>query len=229
MQEMANDMLINKPSLVLIDLDGTLVDSVPDLAFCIDGMMEQVGLPPHGEAKVRNWVGNGVDKLVKRALVGQLEGEPDQKLLARAHPIFMSLYDRHNGERSQLYPSVVDGLNYLQSRGHTLACITNKAKQFTEPLLRAMGIRERFALVISGDTLARKKPDPLPLLHAAEVFEVAPGSALMIGDSVNDVTAARAAGFKVVCVSYGYNHGLDIREANPDGVVDSFSELNTLL
>jgi phosphoglycolate phosphatase len=220
---------MQNPKLILIDLDGTLVDSVPDLALCVDEMMAGIGRPPHGEAKVRDWVGNGVERLVKRALVGQLEGEPDQAEFERAYPLFLELYARHNGERSRLYPGVREGLDRLAAGDGQLGCVTNKAAQFTEPLLEALGIRDYFSIVISGDTLTRKKPDPLPLLHAAEHFGIDPQDALMLGDSVSDVRAARAAGFGVVCVSYGYNHGRDIGEAGPDKVIDSFTELNNLL
>ena len=220
---------MEKPKLVLIDLDGTLVDSVPDLAFCVDRLMEQMGRPIHGEQKVRNWVGNGVERLVRRALIGQLDGEPEEADFEQAFPLFVALYDRHNGEESRLYPGVKEGLDYLQAGDYHLGCVTNKAAQFTEPLLQALGVYDRFGVVISGDSLPQKKPDPMPLLHAAQHFGVAPSESLMLGDSVSDVTAARAAGFQIVCVSYGYNHGRDIREAEPDAVIDSFTELQGLI
>jgi len=215
--------------MVLVDVDGTMVDSVPDLAFCVDAMMERLGLPVHGEAKVRQWVGNGVERLVRRALVGQLDGEPDEALFQQAYPVFLGLYEANTCVRSQLYPGVREGIQWLQQAGFKLGCVTNKAAQFTEPLLRELGIRDAFAIVISGDALPRKKPDPMPLLHAAEFFQVAPADALMVGDSVSDVKAARAAGFQVVCVTYGYNHGRDISEAQPDALINSLAELEYLL
>ena len=131
--------------------------------------------------------------------------------------------------RDSLYPGIREGLDYLRDVGYPLGCVTNKAAQFTEPLLRDLGVRDYFDIVISGDTLPRKKPDSLPLLHAAKHFEVAPETALMVGDSVSDVKAARAAGFAIVCMSYGYNHGIDIRTADPDAVIDSLTELRGLL
>lgn len=215
--------------MVLIDVDGTLVDSVPDLAYCVDRMMEALSLPARGEEQVRQWVGNGVERLVRRALIGQLEGEPDEALFERALPVFMDLYAENTSQRSGLYPGVETGLEYLRGAGYALGCVTNKAARFTEPLLADLGIRDYFSIVVSGDTLARKKPDPLPLLHAAEHFGVEPSQALMLGDSVSDVKAARAAGFQIVCMSYGYNHGVDIREAHPDAVIDSMAELEALL
>lgn len=220
---------MKKPKMILIDVDGTLVDSVPDLAYCVDAMMERLGRPAHGEASVRNWVGNGVERLVRRALIGQLDGEPDETEFLHALPIFLDLYRENTSGRSHLYPGIREGLDYLKAKGYPLGCVTNKAAQFTEPLLRDLGVRDDFEIVVSGDTLPRKKPDPLPLLHAAEHFGVAPGDALMIGDSISDVKAARAAGFSIVCMTYGYNHGQDIREANPDAVLDSMAELEGLL
>ena len=220
---------MKKPKLILIDLDGTLVDSVPDLAFCVDHMMRRIGREAWGETRVRDWVGNGVERLVRRALTGQLDGEPDDAVFEQAYPIFIELYQRYNGKNSLLYPGVREGLDYMAEQGYTLGCVTNKAAQFTNPLLKALGIHPCFRTIISGDSLPRKKPDPMPLLHAAEVFGVTPADSLMLGDSVSDVKAARAAGFQIVCVSYGYNHGRDIREAEPDAVIDSFVELRELI
>jgi phosphoglycolate phosphatase len=221
--------MLKKPQMILIDVDGTLVDSVPDLAFCVDEMMQRLGMPTHGEVKVRNWVGNGVERLVRRALIGQLDGEPDEALFQQAYPLFLDLYAENTSTRSCLYPGVREGLDYLKSRGYKLGCVTNKATQFTLPLLKDLGVFDDFAIIICGDTLAKKKPDPLPLLHAAEYFGVAPAQALMLGDSVSDVKAARAAGFQIVCMSYGYNHGADIRDSHPDAVIDSMAELKELL
>ena len=218
-----------QPQMVLIDLDGTLIDSVPDLAYCVDALMSQLGLPPRGEAKVRQWVGNGIERLVKRALLDQLDGEPDQALLDKALSIYLALYKENLSKRSRLYPGVKEGLQFLHGAGYKLGCITNKAAAFTEPLLKDLGIYGYFRIVVSGDTLPVKKPDPLPLLHAAQFFKVEPSQALMVGDSISDVKAARAAGFQVICVSYGYNHGQDIRDAHPDAVIDSMAQLSGML
>lgn len=220
---------ITQPELVLVDVDGTLVDSVPDLAYCVDEMMARLGMPKRGEAAVRQWVGNGVEKLVKRALVNQLEGEPDANLYDRGLDIYWRLYQQNTCVRSRLYDGVIEGLEYLQSKGYRLGCVTNKARSFTIPLLEQIGIMPFFEIAICGDDTARKKPDPLPLLTAAEHFQIEPGQALMLGDSKSDVAAARAAGFQVICMSYGYNHGEDIRGYGPDAVIDSMSELKYLL
>ena len=222
-------MLSKKPEMILIDVDGTMVDSVPDLAFCVDEMMQALGREPRGEERVRDWVGNGVDRLVRRALVGQLNGEPDEADFDRAYPLFLELYADNTSRRSVLYPGVREGLNDLQAAGYALGCVTNKAGRFTLPLLKDLGIYNVFSIVISGDTLQYRKPHPAPLLHAAEFFKLDPAHALMVGDSISDVKAARAAGFMVACVPYGYNHGEDIRDAKPDLLIDTLADLKSEL
>jgi phosphoglycolate phosphatase len=215
--------------MVLIDVDGTLVDSVPDLAFSIDLMMQDLDMPKRGEDKVRHWVGNGLERLVKRALLDSLAGEPDEALFGRAIPLFRSHYTVNNSIRSQLYDGVRRGLDYMRLSNYRLGCVTNKASEFTHPLLRDLNIADYFELIICGDDVAKIKPDPLPLLTAAQRMQVDPQHSLMIGDSSNDVRAARAAGFQIICTSYGYNHGEDIRRNGPDAVIDSMAELEELI
>jgi phosphoglycolate phosphatase len=221
--------MLKNPEMIIMDVDGTLVDSVPDLTFCIDAMMEQLGLPPRGETKVRQWVGHGVERLIKRALLDNLEGEPEKFLYQKAEPIFLALYQENTSKRSRLYPGVKEGLAWLKSQGYRLGSVTNKAAQFTYPLLTDLGIIDYFEVVVSGDTLPEKKPHPAPLLHAANFFGITPEKALMVGDSISDVKAARAAGFQIICLSYGYNHGKDIHDSHPDGVIDSLFEIKNLL
>lgn len=222
-------MPLRKPKMILIDVDGTLVDSVPDLAFCIDGMMARLDMRPPGETQVRLWVGNGAKRLVKRALTGRMDGEPDEGLFARALPLFLELYAHNISVRSRLYDGVQEGLAYLRSAGYRLGAVTNKPERFTLPLLEQMGLLDHFEIVVSGDSLPKRKPDPLPLLHAAKVLDVPASHAMMLGDSRSDVRAARAAGFQIVCVDYGYNHGEDIRNSKPDAVISSMTELRSLL
>jgi len=218
-------MALTKPKMVLIDLDGTLVDSVPDLAWCIDQTMQSLSLPLRGEDKVRDWVGNGVPRLIERALVDDINGMPSDELYQKAHPIFMDYYAKNPCTFSRLYPSVKGGLSWLKSQDMRLGCVTNKDEQFTLPILEKLDILGEFEIIISGDTLPVKKPDPAPLLYGTQFFNIAAEDAMMLGDSINDVKAARAAGFSIVCMSYGYNHGIDIRLAEPDSVIDSFAEL----
>lgn len=221
-------MTLKQPSVVLIDLDGTLVDSVPDLAWATDQMLAHFDLTACGQAKVRNWIGNGVEQLIKRALADHFDAQPEQALFQEALLVFMERYKQRLCVDSQLYPGVKQGLKWLHQQQVKLGCVTNKDAQFTLPILDKLGIRDDFDIVISGDTLPVKKPDPAPLLHGADFFGVTPDKAMMIGDSVNDVKASRAAGFSIVCVSYGYNHGMDIRTTEPDAVIDTFAELESL-
>jgi phosphoglycolate phosphatase len=221
--------LFQNRKAVLIDLDGTLVDSVPDLANAIDQMMLQLAMPARGVDAVTQWIGNGADRLVKRALVNSMEGEPSEALLQKALPLFEVAYAANNGKHGYLYDGVEVGLNYLKQQGYRLGCVTNKPIAFTLPLLEAMGIADFFDLTIGGDQVERIKPDPQPLLMAAEKLRVDPKQAVMLGDSVSDVMAARAAGMPIICVSYGYNHGQDIRSHDPDAVIDSLAQLKTLI
>ena len=221
--------MLKKPAMVLIDVDGTLVDSVPDLAYCVDEMLKQLAMPVRGEERVRQWVGNGVERLVRRALINQLDGEPDEALFQKALPIFEALYRDNTSKRSCLYPGVKAALDFLKTTDVRLGCVTNKAAQFTLPLLKDLGISDYFELVVCGDTLPKKKPDPMPLLHAAEKLGAKPAQSLMLGDSQSNVKAARAAGFNIICMSYGYNHGEDIRNYKPDAVVDSMDEIKSLI
>ncbi|MDX1352624.1 MAG: phosphoglycolate phosphatase [Thiomicrorhabdus sp.] len=218
-----------KPGFVLFDLDGTLIDSVPDLAYCVDEMMKQLGMPERGEAAVRNWVGNGVQRLTERALINSVDGMPDQELMDKAYPIFLELYKDNTSKRSVVYDGVIEGIEWIKEQGYRVACVTNKAEAFTIPLLKDKGLYDYFEVIVSGDTCAEKKPHPMPLLYAADKLGVAPENALMIGDSRSDVKAARAAGFHIFCMTYGYNHGEDIRDYEPDVVADSFLEFKDYL
>ena len=212
-------MSLNHPEMVLLDLDGTLVDTVPDLAYCLDNMLRELSLPEAGETKVRKWVGNGIEQLVKRGLsnnfvTSDFNEEPEASLFEKALPMFIDCYKENACKHSRLYAGVREGLEYLTSNNFKLGCITNKLSQFTDTILETLEIQKAFGIVISGDTLTKKKPDPMPLLHAAEYFGISPNRSLMVGDSVNDVSAARAAGFQVLCVSYArsarrYGHTLE--------------------
>lgn len=218
-----------RPAMILIDLDGTLIDTVPDLAHAVDVMMDRLGMPLRGEQAVREWIGNGAERLVRRALINAVDGEPDDELFQRAYPIFLEAYEADVSTYSRPYPGVVDGIAALKAAGYRLGCVTNKPARFTDPLLEALDLARNFEIVISGDALPKQKPDPMPLLHAAKFFKVHPEEALMVGDSMNDVKAARAAGFSVVCVPYGYNHGHDIRDSGPDAVIESLQDLPALI
>lgn len=219
---------LQRVELVLFDLDGTLVDSVGDLAWCGNEMLRRLDMPAHDPQAARNWVGNGLDRFIKRVLTGAMDAEPEPALHERGKAIFSALYAHHASDHSELYPGVLETLQRLAGLELKLACVTNKPEPYTSQLIAAMGLAEFFELVVAGDTTARKKPDPMPLHYAADYFGFGSQSCLMVGDSSNDVRAARAAGFGIVCVPYGYNHGNDIRESSPDLVVENLLELADL-
>ena len=209
---------------VTIDLDGTLLDTIPDLAAAANMMLEELGKKPLDIEIIRTFVGKGIPRLVERTLAGDIDGQADADLMARALPIFEKHYVGVNGRHTTVYPGVKEGLDQLRGQGLPLACVTNKSGRFTLPLLENIGLARYFETVVSGDTLARKKPHPDPLLHACEALEIAPRDMLMIGDSLNDTQAARAAGCPVFCVTYGYNEGHDVHDLDSDAVVDSLVE-----
>ena len=211
--------------LLLFDLDGTLVDSVPDLAWSGNEMLRELGMPQHEPDAARAWVGNGVDRFVRRVLTGEMDGEPNPSLLQRGKEIFARVYAANLSRYSRVYPGVFEALEIVSETGLHMACVTNKPEPFTSQLIEAMGLGRFFELVVAGNTTARQKPDPMPLQYAADYFSLHNSACLMVGDSSNDVAAARAAGFAVVCVPYGYNHGKDIRDSDPDLVVDELTEL----
>ena len=215
--------------MVMIDLDGTLIHTAPDLAACANRMLADLGRAAYPIETIMTWIGNGVPRLVKRALTNEMWGEPEQALFVKAHVIFEKHYLAHVSDLSRPYPGVVAGLDRLKARGFHLACITNKAEAFTLPLLRNLKLDAYFELILSGDSLPKQKPDPLPLRHACQHFGITPDHGILIGDSSNDVEAARAAGMPVICLPYGYNHGHDIREAKPDAVLESLAELEKYL
>ncbi|MGM0636826.1 MAG: phosphoglycolate phosphatase [Pseudomonadota bacterium] len=218
--------------LVAFDLDGTLIDSVPDLALAVDAALVELGLPAAGEARVRDWVGNGSLKLMERALrfavdagAGAGKSDPATGLLERAHCAFLAHYGRDPGAHTRLYPGARECLDALRSRGLTLALVTNKPHAFIAPLLEGLGIAEHFSLCLGGDSLPEKKPHPAPLRHLAVHFDVPPEACLMVGDSRHDIAAGKAAGFRTLAVPYGYNHGEPVRQTGPDDVVESLAEL----
>jgi phosphoglycolate phosphatase len=214
---------------VVIDLDGTLLDTAPDLADSAMAMAADLGLPPITLDEVKTYIGNGVSRLVKRVLTRDMHADPAPKLFKQALPIYERHYAEGVSRKSRPFPGVVEGLQAFKALGVHVACITNKAERFTHPLLKDTGLFDYFELILSGDTLPEKKPSPLPLLHACVVFDCEPSELLLIGDSLNDTQAARAAGSHVFCVPYGYNRGRPVTELDLDAVVPSLAEAAKLV
>ncbi|WP_355661325.1 phosphoglycolate phosphatase [Halomonas salifodinae] len=212
-------------TLVTFDLDGTLVDSVPDLAAAVDLTLADLVLPAAGEAKVRDWVGNGARVLVERALTAALGRAPEAERLEAAHQRFLHHYGRAPNARTRLYPGVREALTGLAGRGLILTLVTNKPVAFIAPILEGLGIDGCFARCLGGDSLPEKKPHPAPLLAMSGHFDVPPSRCLMVGDSRHDIAAGKAAGFRTLAVPYGYNHGEPVAASGPDGMVESLAEL----
>lgn len=207
---------------VMFDLDGTLLDTIADLAAAVNRMLAHLGRSPLPVQTVRTFVGKGIKVLVERALAATSEHN-DDGLLDRILPFYEDCYAAVNGEQTTIYPGVIEGLNAFRAAGLPLACVTNKSERFTLPLLERTGLASYFSLVVAGDTLPKKKPDPLPLLHACDKFGIVPARMLMIGDSANDAVAARAAGCPVFCVPYGYSEGRNVRELDVDAIVPTLA------
>jgi phosphoglycolate phosphatase len=217
------------PAAALFDLDGTLADSALDLVAAVNQTLERLDRPPAGIDQVRQWIGHGAAVLIRRALAGTAGWQPasaaDDALFEEAMTLFFKYYETANGQHAKVYPGVMECLNRLQQMDCPMAIVTNKPEQFVAPLLEQLKLDGYFQLIIGGDTLASKKPDPEPLLYAMRALNGRPATTVMVGDSAADVQAAKAAGISCVAVTYGYNFGNPVRALGANVVVDSLSEL----
>jgi len=213
----------------IIDLDGTMLDTVPDFELALNAMRAEFSLAPITQDVIKPMVGKGSEKLIRDVLSLDFEAERVEAVYDEA----MAAYQRHylaiNGERSKLFDGVIEGLQALRDMGLRLACVTNKPISFTTPLLAQKGLAPYFELVYGGDSLPRKKPDPLPLLQVCSDFDLPPQQVVAIGDSSNDAEAARAARCFVLTVPYGYNHGRPVQEIDSDGIVNSLLDAAKLI
>ncbi|MDR8526092.1 phosphoglycolate phosphatase [Shewanella fidelis] len=214
---------------VAFDLDGTLIDSVPDLAAATRAVLAELNLPLCTDEMVRTWVGNGAQMLMRRALSFALETAVSEEQLQTSMPRFMHFYKLNLQQHSVLYADVAAVLGQLKQAGYKMAIVTNKPYEFTIPLLESFELSQYFELVLGGDSLAKMKPDPLPLQHILHEWQLAPEQLLMVGDSKNDIIAAKAAKVASVGLTYGYNYGEDIGLSGPNAVCEQFSEITALL
>ncbi len=214
---------------ILCDLDGTLLDTVADIAVAVNTTLRDLGRATISKDTVTAYVGQGVDILLHRALSGDRDGRVDVDLLQRARASFDPVYTAVNGQNARIYPGVEDGLVRFAALGLRLACVTNKPQRAAEAILDQFDLARHFACVIGGDALPQRKPAPEPFWHAADILGVPRGDCLALGDSENDAKGARAAGMRVVLVDYGYTEGRPISEIDCDAVVSSFTELAEML
>lgn len=224
MRDVDSTLFAQKPELVMFDLDGTLVDSVPDLALALDAVLLEQGYPAAGEERTRLWVGNGAAKLVLRGLADALSiplEQVDSDLHRHCLQSFLRHYDYYNGRQARLFTGVKEALEQLQAADIAMAVITNKPSVFVPHLLSSLGIAHYFLLSLGGDELADKKPHPAPLIHVLSKLGVRAEQALMVGDSSNDILAAKAAGVACLAVSYGYNHGRPVALEQPEWLTDN--------
>ena len=214
-------------STFIFDLDGTLVDSVPDLAHALNATLHDMGLPTYPEITIRHWVGNGARVLVERGLSGSTSishGQSNEKVDA-ALDKFLEHYRVLVCQYSTLYKGVFDTLTTLKRKHYYLALVTNKPEEFIPPILKAYSLNDMFLVTAGGDSLPEKKPSPLPLLHVSDTLNVNPETCIMVGDSKNDILAAKAANMKSVGLTYGYNYGEDIDQYEPNWTCEHFSQL----
>jgi phosphoglycolate phosphatase len=209
----------------IVDLDGTMVDTLGDFAVALNLTLDEMGLARIEATAIETMVGKGSEHLIRSVLQHVRGQEADDALASAAWQSYSRHYLAINGQHSSVYPGVIEGLRALRSRGLRLACLTNKPGNFARPLLVAKGLDSYFDFVFGGDAFERKKPDPLPLRKTCEALGTHPECTLMVGDSSNDAQAARAARCPVVLVSYGYNHGEPVHGVDADGVIDSLAEL----
>ncbi|MDP3088038.1 MAG: phosphoglycolate phosphatase [Methylotenera sp.] len=218
-----------KVKLVMVDLDGTLAHTAPEIAAAANLMLADLSRPMLPVSQVESFIGEGVVVLIKRCLNGHLEisqlnAEPHAALMAQAEPLFFKHY-ANNATDSKPFDGVIEGLQALRSKGFKLACVTNKPEKFTLPLLQKSGLAEFFEIVVSGDSLPKKKPDPMQLQYICEKLDVHTFEAMLVGDSETDIAAAHAAGCFIVTVPYGYNQGRPIDESKVDETIADLTEL----
>ena len=217
-----------KIKAVMIDLDGTLIHTAPEIARAANSMLLGVGKPELEARQIEAYIGEGAPALIKRCLTAQPTNELDDEILAKAQKLFLAHYAKIVTE-SEPYSGVLEAVQALKISGYRLACVTNKPESFTLPLLQASGLLQYFELVVSGDTLQKKKPEPDQIFHICEKFGVSVNEALLIGDSKTDIAAARNAGCYVFAVPYGYNQGYKIASDSVDAIINHLSEVLGLI
>ena len=217
--------------LILFDLDGTLIDSVPDLANAVNHTLKEIGYKTYSEDTIRQWVGNGASTLVKRALLGSKDINQDiyDSLFEKSLSIFLDFYSKNLCVKTLAYPNVINTLKELKQSGYILTIVTNKPYDFIQPIIKSLDIEELFKIYIGAGSLDVKKPDSAPLLYICEKLNISVEQSVMVGDSKNDIIAANSASMDSIGVTYGYNYGEDIGVYNPTFIIDDFKEIKNIL
>ena len=220
-------MKLNNKKLLIFDLDGTLIDSSGDLALAVNHTLKTLNLPTFTLDTIHHWVGNGAEILIKRALSGSstIDTTLKESYWREALKIFLDFYSKNLAVETVTYPNVLSTLETLKKRGYILAIVTNKPYPFVEPILKELGLTNLFEIILGGDSLEKKKPDPMPLLYVCKKLNILPNESVMIGDSKNDILASKSANMDSIGVTYGYNYGESIEHYKPTIVCNKFEDI----
>ena len=220
-------MKLNSKKLLIFDLDGTLIDSSDDLALAVNHTLTRLKLATYDINTIHHWIGNGAEILIKRALSGSktINNSLDEKYWREALKIFLDFYSKNLTVATVTYPNVETTLKTLRDRGYILTIVTNKPYMFVTPILKKLNLNNLFELILGGDSLDRKKPDPMPLLYVCKKLNISPKKSVMIGDSKNDILASKLANMDSIGVTYGYNYGENIEYYKPTIVCNKFKDI----
>ncbi len=224
-------MILKNKKLIIFDLGGTLIDSLPDIAIAINNMLLDIGKASYSDETIKKWLGNGLKMLVKRALTGTRDVDNDfnDSLFQTAFALFIEKYNEQNYKNTRLYPNVKTTLKILSERKFQMAVITNNPEQVVDLLLKQCGIESYFKIYLGSNSLPKKKPNALPLLHVCQQLQIKPENTVMVGDSKNDIIAAHSAGIESIGLTYGYNYGEDINQYHPTVITSNFKDILKIL
>ncbi len=215
--------------LVLFDLDGTLIDTAPDICSAVNNGLKAANIAPLSELTARTYIGEGSAKLMHRAITKEMDGVAPENYFSKVYKDFSKYYSENLFVDSVIYSGALESLDELKSAGFKLGCITNKPYEYALPLLEKAGLAQLFDILLGGNSLKEKKPSPLPIIHAIEQTNSDRNNTVMVGDSITDLRAAKNADVYSICVSYGYHGGIDLKKYDPSFMIDSLDLLPSLI